>query len=100
MGEPRKTLRVSVLGGSRNARRWVLAGGLFAALLAPAVDAGAARIRGSVAGYQFLLNPVWEEGKEPDKHGFSFREPVPTVRAEFRRLFPHIPKELCVALLG
>jgi hypothetical protein len=25
---------------------------------------------------------------------------VPTVRAEFRRLFPHIPKELCVALLG
>ena len=86
--------------GSRLLRRWVLVGGLFAALFAPAVDAGAARVRGSVAGYQFLLNPVWEEAKEPDHHGFSFREPVPTVRGEFRRLFPHIPKELCVALLS
>jgi len=89
-----------VLEGGRYFRRRVLVGGLFAALLAPAADAGAARVRGSVTGYQFLLNPVWEEGKEPDKHGFSFREPVPTVRAEFRRLFPHIPKELCVALLA
>jgi len=88
MGEPRKTFRVFVVGG------------LFAALVAPAGDAQAARVKGALTGYQFLLNPVWEEAKDPDKHGFSFREPVPTVRAEFRRLFPHIPKELCVALLS
>jgi hypothetical protein len=25
---------------------------------------------------------------------------VPTVRAEFRKLFPHIPKELCIAAIG
>jgi hypothetical protein len=85
--------------GGKALRRYGLAGGLLAALFA-AGHAQAARVRGTLTGYQFLLNPVWEEAKDPDKHGFSFREPVPTVRAEFRRLFPHIPKELCVALLA
>jgi hypothetical protein len=99
MGEPRKTFRLLVVEGGRALTLCSLAGGLLAAVLA-ASDAQAAHVRGALAGYQFLLNPVWEEAKEPDKHGFSFREPVPTVRAEFRRLFPHIPKELCIALLA
>ncbi|HEX4334476.1 MAG TPA: hypothetical protein VH062_01105 [Polyangiaceae bacterium] len=65
-----------------------------------ATDAGAAHVRGLVVGYQHLLNPVWDEAKDPDRHLYSFREPVPTVRAEFRRLYPHIPKELCIAALS
>jgi hypothetical protein len=65
-------------------------------LLVPAT-AGAAKIRGRVEGFRSLLNPVWAEAKDPKQHGYSFREPVPTVRAEFRRLFPHAPKEICVA---
>jgi len=60
----------------------------------------AAHVRGTVVGYQHLLNPVWEEAKDTERHLYSFREPVPTVRAEFRRLYPHIPKELCIALLS
>jgi plastocyanin len=43
---------------------------------------------------------VWEEARNPDRHGYSFREAVPTVRAEFRKLYPHIPKEVCVAALA
>lgn len=62
--------------------------------------AGAAKIKGKVAGFHALLNPVWEEAKDPKRRGYSFREPVPTVRSEMRRLFPHIPKELCVAALA
>lgn len=73
---------------------------VLAGLAFVAVDAHAARVRGAVVGYQNLLNPVWEESKDPDRHGYSFREPVPTVRAEFRKLFPHIPKELCIAALA
>ncbi len=57
-------------------------------------------MRGRLDGYRFLRNPVWNEAKDPTNHGYSFREAVPTVRAEFRRPFPHIPKELCVALLA
>ncbi len=68
------------------------------ALVAPA--AHAAKVRGRVDGVRNLLNPVWADARDPKYHGYSFREPVPTVRAEFRRLFPHAPKEICVVALA
>lgn len=70
------------------------------ALLAVPATADAARVKGRLEGFRFLRNPVWAEAKDPTSNGYSFREPVPTVRAEFRRPFPHVPKELCVALLA
>jgi hypothetical protein len=70
------------------------------ALLAAPASADAAHVKGRLEGFRLLRNPVWAEAKETSNHGFSFREPVPTVRAEFRRPFPHIPKELCVALIA
>jgi hypothetical protein len=72
------------------------AGALFLALPA----AGAGKVKGKVAGWRGLVNPVWDEGRDPKKHGYTFREPVPTVSAQFRQLFPHIPKELCIAALA
>ncbi len=73
--------------------------GWLAALtfLVPASADAAAKLRGRVDGFRNLVNPVWAEARDPKQHGYSFREPVPTVRAEFRRLFPHAPKEICVA---
>lgn len=100
MGESAKTFRLSSFRWLRSGRRTTPSALAVAALLAVAADASAARVKGSVAGFQFLLNPVWEESKDPERHAFSFREAVPTVRSEFRRLFPHIPKELCVAALA
>lgn len=70
------------------------------ALLVTTSSADAARVKGRLEGFRLLRNPVWAEAKDSSNHGFSFREPVPTVRAEFRRPFPHIPKELCVALIA
>jgi hypothetical protein len=70
------------------------------AVLAVPATADAARVKGRLDGFRLLRNPVWAEAKDPTNHGYSFREPVPTVRAEFRRPFPHIPKELCVALIA
>ena len=81
-------------------RRGALVGLVSLALLASASSADAAHVKGRLEGFRLLRNPVWAEAKETSNHGFSFREPVPTVRAEFRRPFPHIPKELCVALLA
>jgi hypothetical protein len=74
----------------------------WAALLIALVPASAeaAKLRGRLDGFRNLLNPVWAEAKDPKEHGYSFREPVPTVRAEFRRLFPHAPKEICIAALA
>ncbi len=60
----------------------------------------AQKIIGSVEGYIHLENPVWKEAKDPKHKGYSFREMVPTVPAQYRKLYPHIPKELCLAALG
>lgn len=73
---------------------------LVAGLVALPSSADAARVKGRFEGFRALQNPVWAEAKDPKNHGYSFREPVPTVRAEFRRPFPHIPKELCIAAIA
>lgn len=78
---------------------WVCGWAALLTALVPA-SADAAKLRGRVDGFRNLLNPVWAEARDPKEHGYSFREPVPTVRAEFRRLFPHVPKEICIAALS
>lgn len=70
------------------------------ALAALSLSGGAAPVRGRVTGFMKLVNPVWNEFKNPEAHTYTFREPSPTVKAEFRRLFPYVPKELCVVLVG
>jgi plastocyanin len=69
-------------------------------LLLASGSAQATKVKGKVTGHTHLLNPVWAEARDAKRHLYSFREPVPTVRAEFRQLFPHIPKELCVVALA
>ena len=83
---------------SRSAFRWTLGIFFFAALI-PA-SAGAQKIIGSVTGFEHLENPVWSEAKDPQRKGYSFREMVPTVPAKYRRLYPHIPKEMCLVALS
>jgi plastocyanin len=75
--------------------------GLALAPLASAVTpAWAARVVGTVTGYVNLENPVWAEAKDPKAKAYTFREMVPTVPAQYRRLYPHLPKEVCVGLLS
>lgn len=79
-------------------RKGLIAATLLAGL-APAA-AGAEKVLGAVSGYEHLENPVWKEAKDPKNKGYSFREMVPTVPAKYRKLYPHIPKELCLAALA
>jgi hypothetical protein len=60
----------------------------------------AAQVKGKLVGLEKLMNPVWAEAKDVGAHRFSWREPSPTVRAEFRNLFAYAPKEVCVAALA
>lgn len=69
-----------------------------AALVVPTVALGA-QVRGKLNGLEKLMNPVWAEAKDVTSHRFSWREPSPTVRAEFRSLFAYAPKEVCVAAI-
>jgi hypothetical protein len=60
----------------------------------------AATIKARVTGAAKLLNPVWNEAKDPNAHRYTFREPSPTVRPDVRNLSPLISKELCIVALG
>lgn len=89
----------TTIGRTRSTRSLLtLIGALTCLTFAGSADAQ--HVRGRLEGYRLLQNPVWAEARDPKHHGYSFREPVPTVRAEFRRLYPHIPKEVCVAALA
>lgn len=82
-------------------RRQALVGTVIgAASLCIAPAANAAGIKGRVVGFEHLRNPVWMAAKDPERHGYSFREPVTTVPAGMRKLFPLISKEVCVVALA
>jgi hypothetical protein len=79
---------------------WLFGLSVLALGLMPSVSVEAAKVRGKVVGFKFLRNPVWVEAQDPSRHLFSFREAVPTVSADARQLYPHIPKEICIAALA
>jgi plastocyanin len=72
----------------------------MAAIVALPGTAAATKIKGRVENYRQLANPVWDEARDSKRKLFTFRETVPTVPAQFRKMFPHIPKELCIAALA
>ncbi|WP_437778077.1 hypothetical protein [Sorangium sp. So ce1097] len=72
----------------------------LAILTVPGAALAAVTIKGRTTGMPKLLNPVWNEAKDPKANRYTFREPSPTVRADVRTLVGYAPKELCVAALG
>lgn len=73
---------------------------LFLAVSLASLGAFGARVVGSISGFIHLENPVWIEAKDPKAHAYTFREMVPTVPAQYRKLSPYIPKEVVIGLLG
>ena len=98
-GPPSNGLFFTQRAGSRPLA-WLLGLSVLGTALSQAANVEAAKIRGRVAGFKFLRNPVWAEAQDPSRHLFSFREAVPTVPSDVRQLYPHIPKELCVVALA
>jgi hypothetical protein len=68
-------------------------------LVVPGV-AVAATVKGRVVGTAKLMNPVWNEAKDPNLHRYTFREPSATVRADVRTLTGYLPKELAIVAVG
>jgi len=69
----------------------------LALLLIPSLAYGAAAVtvKGRLAGAQKLLNPVWNEPKDPASR-YSFREPSVTTRIEARVLTAQLDKEVTI----
>jgi hypothetical protein len=68
-------------------------------LVAFAAVGGPVTLKGKTSGAGKLLNPVWNEAKDPKLNRFTFREPSATVRPEVRTLTAFLPKELCITAL-
>jgi plastocyanin len=82
---------------SKRRRRVHLAG--LVLFLAPTAVL-AATVKGKVANTQDLLNPVWNEAKDPAARRYTFREPASTVPPDARILRGHLSKELCLVALA
>lgn len=75
---------------------FAVTGGLWA--VAPGANAGP--VKGRITGQEKLVPDVYAEAAKPDARRFTWREPSPTVRAEFRALSANPSRDICVAALG
>lgn len=73
----------------------------LALLLVPGVAFGAGvTVKGRLAGTQKLLNPVWNEAKDPQNHRYTFREPSVTTRLDARVLTAQLDQEVAIVAVN
>lgn len=75
---------------------------LVAFLPARVLRAGGAppSVRGKVTGWDHLLPQVYVDASKPDAHRYTWREPSPTVKQDFRKLTASVSRDICVAAFG
>ncbi len=71
----------------------------FAILVATGA-AFAGPVRGRINGQEKLVPDVYAEAAKPDAHRYTWREPSPTVKPEFRVLSGNPLREICVAAIS
>lgn len=79
-------------------RKRVVCGVLTAlALLSAAGHAGAPNVRGKITGQDKLIPDVYAEAAKPESRRWTWREPSPSVAAQFRTLSANPSRDLCIA---
>jgi hypothetical protein len=73
----------------------VLASGTLLAGSSPV----AVGVKGKVVGWEKLLPQAYAEAAG-DSHRYTWREPSPTVKQEFRKLSANVGRDVCVAAFG
>jgi hypothetical protein len=61
---------------------------------------GSSGVKGKVTGWEKLLPQVYADVAKPDSHRFTWREPSPTVKQDFRKLSANVSRDVCVAAFG
>jgi hypothetical protein len=70
------------------------------AVVAAAGSALAGQVKGHIDGQQKLIPDVYLEAAKPEAHRYTWREPSPTVRQDFRVLSGNPSRELCIAAMS
>ncbi len=71
-----------------------------AAWAARATSTSPPTIRGKVAGWDKLLPQVYVDATKNDSRRYTWREPSPTVKQEFRKLSASVTRDICIVALG
>ncbi len=79
-----------------NKRIWVVAFGA----LAVASTALAGQVRGKIAGAEKLIPDAYADMAKPELHRYTWREPSPTVKPEFRQLSANPSRDICIAAVS
>jgi hypothetical protein len=83
-------MRLAKVFSSLVAALGLVSGTLFAA-------GGSAGVKGKIAGWEKLLPAVYADAAKPEAHRFTWREPSPTVKQDFRKLSANVSRDVCVA---
>ena len=95
------------LANGRSRVRTLLPAGVFVLVLAIASTSGTLLaaggppgVKGKLTGWEKLLPQVYAEAAKPDSHRFTWREPSPTVKQDFRKLSANVSRDVCVVAFG
>jgi hypothetical protein len=61
---------------------------------------GSGALKGKIAGWEKLLPQIYTDGTKPDAHRYTWREPSPTVKSDFRKLSANVTRDVCVVALS
>lgn len=78
----------------------VLASTLAGGTLLAAGGSAAGVIRGKLTGWEKLIPQVYADATKNDSRRYTWREPSPTVKQDFRKLSTNASREVCVAAFG
>jgi hypothetical protein len=67
------------------------------ALLTTAGHAGAPNVKGKITGHDKLVPEVYAEAAKPEARRWTWREPSPSVAAQFRVLSANPSRDICIA---
>src|SRR5262249_47696920 len=67
------------------------------ALLTSGGRAGAPNVKGKITGYEKLTPEVYAEAAKPEARRWTWREPSPSVAAQFRSLSANPSRDICIA---
>jgi hypothetical protein len=59
-----------------------------------------ATVKGKVTGWEKLLPQVYADAAKGDAHRFTWREPSPTVKQDFRKLSANPTRDVCIVAMG
>lgn len=57
-------------------------------------------VKGKLVGWEKLFPQVYADSLKADSHRFTWREPSPTVKQDFRRLSADVTRDVCVVALA